>query len=178
MDRRLILRLIAAGFLAPQGLATIARAQSAGEYKPSFFSTNDMMALDRLTEIVIPADDHSPGASAALVNRYIDVMAGAGPAAGRRAWKEGLRAVNQEARRSFKKPFHRLDAEQQEAVVATMARNEIAPATTLEKFFVQLKRSTIDGYYTSRIGIHEDLQYQGNTVLAGFPGCTHPEHQG
>ncbi len=36
---------------------------------------------------------------------------------------------------------------------------------------------TIDGYYTSAIGIHKELEYKGNTALAEFPGCTHPEHQ-
>jgi hypothetical protein len=58
-----------------------------------------------------------------------------------------------------------------------MARHEGSPETALEKFFAPLKRMTIDGYYTSKIGIHEDLEYKGNTALSEFPGCTHPEHQ-
>ncbi len=37
---------------------------------------------------------------------------------------------------------------------------------------------TINGYYSSAIGIHNDLQYQGNTYVQKFEGCTHPEHQG
>ncbi len=36
---------------------------------------------------------------------------------------------------------------------------------------------TINGYYTSAIGIQQDLQYVGNDFLPEFPGCTHPEHQ-
>jgi hypothetical protein len=36
---------------------------------------------------------------------------------------------------------------------------------------------TIDGYYTSEIGIKKELQYKGNTYLKEFKGCTHPEHQ-
>ena len=40
-----------------------------------------------------------------------------------------------------------------------------------------VQQTTIDGYYTSAIGIHQDLEYQGNTALAEFPGCTHPEHK-
>ena len=55
-----------------------------------------------------------------------------------------------------------------------MARNEGDPTTELERFFAVLKRSTLDGYYTSKVGIHEDLNYQGNSALADFPGCTHP----
>ncbi len=177
MERRIALRLIAAGFLAPGGLVSIAGAQSSGDYKPSFFSKNEMATLDRLTEILIPTDDHSPGASAALVNRYIDVMVADGSASAQSAWKAGLKAVHKESKNSFGKPFRKLADEEQEQVVATMARNEASPTSDLERFFQPLKRMTIDGYYTSKIGIHEDLQYQGNTALAEFPGCTHPEHQ-
>lgn len=178
MERRIVLRLIAAGFLAPRGLVSIAQAQTAADdYKAAFFSKNEMAALDRLTEILIPTDDHSPGASAALVNRYIDVMVADGPDAGKSAWKDGLKAVHKESKSGFGKPFHKLAADEQEQIVAKMARNEGAPTTDLERFFGPLKRMTIDGYYTSKIGIHDDLQYQGNTALAEFPGCTHPEHQ-
>jgi hypothetical protein len=35
---------------------------------------------------------------------------------------------------------------------------------------------TADGYYTSRVGLVDELGYKGNTVLAAFPECTHPEH--
>ena len=33
---------------------------------------------------------------------------------------------------------------------------------------------TADGYYTSRIGLVQELGYKGNTVLRQFPECTHP----
>ena len=38
------------------------------------------------------------------------------------------------------------------------------------------KDATIRGYYTSEIGIHRELTYQGNKFLREFVGCTHPEH--
>lgn len=184
MERRILLKLIAAGFLAPaadvvnQGIVSIASLSAAPDgYKPQFFSKREMEALERLTEIVIPADDHSPGAKEALVNRYIDVMVGEADAAVRRSWKTGLGTVDSASKGRFGKAFRRLDAGQQEAIVAAMAENEGAPADALQRFFAQLKRMTIDGYYTSKIGIHDDLRYQGNTALAEFPGCTHPEHQ-
>jgi hypothetical protein len=49
--------------------------------------------------------------------------------------------------------------------------------TLEERFFVAVKQSTVDGYYLSDVGIHQELQYQGNAVLAEFPGCTHEEHK-
>lgn len=180
LDRRVVLRLIAAGVLAPGGdaLVSIAGAQTApDDYAPEFFSAEQMRALDRLTEIIIPADDHSPGASAALVNRYIDVMAADGSNSQQRAWRDGLDAVEAEAQRRYKKAFADLKPRRQEKIVAVMAAGESDPQTPLERFFRTLKRMTVDGYYTSEVGIKQDLRYEGNTAVAEFAGCTHPEHQ-
>jgi len=41
-----------------------------------------------------------------------------------------------------------------------------------------LKQMTVNGYYTSKTAIHQELKYLGNTYLAAFLECTHPEHQG
>jgi hypothetical protein len=57
------------------------------------------------------------------------------------------------------------------------AANEENPTTDLERFFVLLKQMTVNGYYTSEIGIHKDMEYIGNAYLGAFPECTHPEHQ-
>ena len=43
--------------------------------------------------------------------------------------------------------------------------------TLLEAFFANTKQATIHGYYTSEIGIQEDLRYKGNQFLAEFVGC-------
>jgi glucoside 3-dehydrogenase (cytochrome c) hitch-hiker subunit len=44
------------------------------------------------------------------------------------------------------------------------------------RFFRLIKNLTADGYYTSRVGLLEELGYAGNTALARFPGCSVPEH--
>ena len=33
------------------------------------------------------------------------------------------------------------------------------------------KQATVHGYYTSEIGIHQELRYKGNKVLLEFVGC-------
>jgi gluconate 2-dehydrogenase gamma chain len=43
------------------------------------------------------------------------------------------------------------------------------------KFFRLIKSLTADGYYTSRVGLLEELGYAGNTALSRFPGCSVPE---
>ncbi len=155
MERRLILQLIAAGFLVPRseagvsGLIGIAPAQAAAAaYKPLFFTPEEMATLDRLTEILIPAEDHSPGASEALVNRFLDVMVSDHGAAAQRIWRNGLQAVDAEAQRRFQKAFRDCAPGQQDEIVATMASNELDPQTELERFFRTLKRMTLHVYTT------------------------------
>jgi hypothetical protein len=41
----------------------------------------------------------------------------------------------------------------------------------VEKFFITAKQATIHGYYSSEIGIHKELRYKGNQILAEFVGC-------
>ena len=43
--------------------------------------------------------------------------------------------------------------------------------TPVEKFFITAKQATIHGYYSSEIGIHKELRYKGNQILAEFVGC-------
>jgi hypothetical protein len=43
------------------------------------------------------------------------------------------------------------------------------------RLFRLVKNLTADGYYTSRAGLIEELEYKGNTALARFPSCTVPE---
>jgi gluconate 2-dehydrogenase gamma chain len=44
------------------------------------------------------------------------------------------------------------------------------------RWFRLIKNLTADGYYTSRIGLLEELGYTGNTALARFPECSVREH--
>nr|MBA3438345.1 gluconate 2-dehydrogenase subunit 3 family protein [Pyrinomonadaceae bacterium] len=69
---------------------------------------------------------------------------------------------------------------QQTELLTEISKNERKAAkdqTPEERFFRSIKNLTIDGYYTSEVGIHKDLKYQGNAYLKEFKGCTHPEHQ-
>jgi len=46
-----------------------------------------------------------------------------------------------------------------------------------DPFSKLLKDLTVDGYYTSKEGLTQELGWHGNTFLTEFKGCTHPEHQ-
>jgi len=44
------------------------------------------------------------------------------------------------------------------------------------RMFRLIKNLTADGYYTSRVGLLDELEYRGNVAQARFPGCSVPEH--
>jgi hypothetical protein len=181
MKRRAALHLIAAGVVAePSALSqhhrsTAAPAPTGG--KLQFFTPAQDALLDRLTEMIIPADNHSPGAHEARVSRFIDNIVGHSAKEIQEQWTAGLELVDDEARRRFDKPFLQCHPPQQDEILTAMAAAEPEPKMPVEHFFARLKLMTVDGYYTSAIGIHRELQYKGNAVLTEFPGCSHPEHK-
>jgi hypothetical protein len=129
-----------------------------------FFSPAEMALLDELTELIIPADEHSGGARAARVAAYIDGrLAEYDPGIpplreAREAWKAGLAG------------FLGIPPDERVAALERLAAKERAPETDAERFFVDLKDWTSHAYYTSRIGIHDELEYKGNTMLTEFVG--------
>jgi hypothetical protein len=56
------------------------------------------------------------------------------------------------------------------AVLTRMAKNEMNPKTPEEVFFRELKHATAHAYYTSKIGIHREMEYKGNVMLEEFVG--------
>ncbi len=181
VNRRTALKLMGAGVLATRVQAAhsqlLAMFHAPGDYELQFLNSAQNELVDRLAEMIIPADDRSPGAREAKVSLFIDLMVHHSGSVVQRAWADGLQAVQDEARERFEKPFLQCTSEQQDQMLARMAAREERPITGLELFFARLKSLTIDGYYTSSIGIHQELRYKGNTSQTEFKGCTHPEHQ-
>jgi hypothetical protein len=144
--------------------------------KLAFLTAGQYATLDALAESIIPADDRSPGARAARVADYIDLLLSESDDQTQRTWTAGLALLEGESRRRFKVPYAQMSAAQAEQLLTDLSRNEADPKTPLEQFFRNTKDATIRGYYTSEIGIQQELEYKGNRVLAEFVGCTHPEH--
>jgi gluconate 2-dehydrogenase gamma chain len=180
VKRRTALQVITAAVAAEQlGAAQhhlITLAQAPVAYTLKFFSPADNELLQRLTEMIIPADDHSPGAREAKVSLFIDLIVAHSIKNVQEQWSSGLKLVETEAQKTSGKSFLKCSPAEQDQIMAVMAASEAEPKTDLELFFARLKLATVDGYYTSEIGIHRELNYKGNAVLAEFPGCRHSEH--
>ncbi len=168
--------------LAPAAAATVASTAGAGSALAAavaaglFFTASEMALLDELTEAIIPADAQSGGARAAGVVPFLDKSLAEKDAKipeyaeERKGWKAGLARVDEVAREMHGKAFLEATPDQRLAVLERMARNEEDPKSSEERFFRQLKRATAQVYYTSKIGIHDDIQYKGNTLLTEFVG--------
>lgn len=168
VTRREVLKL-AGGALAASSVPALRAAAAAPDLR--FFTPDEYALADTLCELVIPADAHSPGARAAEVARFIDGrLAEAFTDEPRTEWREGLRRIDDLARREHGEVFLRLTAAQQVSLLERLAAAESKPASAEERFFAELKRRTVHAYYTSRIGIHEELQYKGNVLLQEFAG--------
>src|SRR5262249_14946286 len=146
-------------------------------YKAKFFNGDQFALVATISELIIPTDDHSKGAIAAEVPEFIDMMISESPDEIKKTWTDGLAAMDKMSQDKNGASFNKATKDQQIAILAEISKNEAKPQSLEEKFFKTIKNITIDGYYTSKIGIHDELQYKGNTYLKEFKGCTHPEHQ-
>ncbi|HTQ57033.1 MAG TPA: gluconate 2-dehydrogenase subunit 3 family protein [Bryobacteraceae bacterium] len=163
-NRRDLIRIGAGAVLAaPAALAHV--------NGPKFFTPAEFALLDELTEIIIPTDEHSPGARAAKVAAYIDTrVAEAFEARERDDWRQGLKLVEELSQKMNGRGFLESTPDERVALLQHMARNEMHPKAPEEVFFRTLKHATARAYYTSKIGIHQEMEYKGNVMLQEFVG--------
>jgi len=146
-------------------------AAPATNSSPHFFSAEEFAMLDELTELIIPTDEHSPGARAAGVAAYIDgTLSESVIESEKNQWRDGVRRVDALTNKLHGRSFMQATLEQRVAVLSHMAHNEANPQTPEELFFVQLKSSTASAYYSSKTGIHQEMEYKGNVLLDEFAG--------
>jgi Gluconate 2-dehydrogenase subunit 3 len=212
-------------------------AQPEAHWKPQFFDEHQNETLIAITDLIIPETD-TPGAKAALVNRYIDLKYHDRQAEVRMAFNQAEEIVQElanlfcelaggiggssslaalaepllvtlgnryihmkyaeihhgrpeeiiqalawfdgRALSLHDKPFVSLTQQEQTALLEPLAypKNSNPEDQPGVEAFELIKELTIFGYYTSKIGLEEELKYQGDNYNASFPGaCTHPEHQ-
>jgi hypothetical protein len=159
MDRRELFQIAA-------GAAAAVRVAGAQTHR--FFTDAEFALVDELTEIMIPADAKSGGAKAAKVAEYLDYrLSEAFEPADRDVWRVGLKRVEELSMELRGAPFLKTTAEQRVALMTRISANEANPQKPEELFFRALKDATIRWYYTSKIGIHDDIGYLGNVYQRG-----------
>jgi gluconate 2-dehydrogenase gamma chain len=158
-------------------------AEPAKPYVPQFFKPDEFQTVEALAEIIIPTDD-KPGAKEARVADYIDFVvfsAAEFRPALERDWSEGLAWLDRESRQRYGGPFRGIAPADRQRLMMEMSLPERDSTASAQhpgfSFYRLVKEMTVEGFYTSRVGLIDVLGYQGLTFLSEFPGCTHPEHQ-
>lgn len=140
---------------------------------PLFFTKEEFQLLDRLTDLIIPTDDHSGGAHEAQVASYIDkTVAEAFDPDEKKSWRKGLACVEDTSQKQNGKRFLQSPEPGQIAVLTSMSKHEGKAKGNDEAgmFFEKLKATTAFAYYSSSLGIHQEMNYKGNVILEQFVG--------
>jgi hypothetical protein len=165
------MKLGASAAIATSLVGFDARALLAAQAGPLFFTREEYALVDELSELIIPADEHSGGAKAALVAGYIDFrLSESFDEQPRVMWREGLKLVEQLSQEMHGKRFLESSHEQRIALLTRVSQNEMKPEKPEELFFRELKTRAVRAYYSSKIGIHDEMEYKGNTYQKEFVG--------
>jgi len=121
---------------------------------PDIFSENQLNVIALISEIIIPTTD-TPGAIAADVHWYIAHIAG--------NWMNktdssqliaGIEKIDADAKNKYGNGFIALNSKVQVAIVQALDNN-----LKQEPTYKMLKTYTVIGYYTSKIGMTVELNY-------------------
>jgi glucoside 3-dehydrogenase (cytochrome c) hitch-hiker subunit len=193
MQRREVLKLLAAGAAIPVlpssllALAREAQAQVGAAYKLRTLSPQQNAQVVAMIDVIIPVTD-TPGAKAARVNEFIDViLTDWAVDSERQAFLAGLAGVDTQSNDLFGKNFTDASVEQQTTLLraiddAAMAGHSssrrVRHGNTIPEdrdkqlqgnFWDVFKGITIHGYYTSEIGFTQEENLQ--IIPGAYHGC-------
>jgi hypothetical protein len=158
--------------------APVATADAAG-WSPTVLDAHQDETVTVLSELIIPQTD-TPGAKAALVNRFVDAVLADAEEGERKNVFKGLSWLDARSQELFGADFVKAAPDQQAALLTILSspRNKALEDQIGVELFQAMKAMTITGYYTSEIGQKQELGDDGSMFFAEFKGCHHPEHGG
>ena len=187
MQRRELFKLFGAGavlpVVSPELFGFLRAAQPQTSYTLRTLNPHQNATVGQMSDLIIPATD-TPGAKAAKVNEFIDVILTEwAEDEDKKHFLEGLADVDKQSNELFGKDFIDASPAQQTALLHAMddiaaserGRREMHAGNTVPKHDQQLKGNffnvfrgiTMHGYYTSEIGFTQELK------LEIIPGAQH-----
>ena len=144
-------------------------AQKGAPYKPKALNAHEYATLKRLSDLIIPADENSPGALAAGAADFIDFLCNASSEM-RDIYTGGLMWIDEASKdRHGGKRFVEATPEQQTAMLDVLAwrKNATPELNPGIEFFGFCRRMVADAYYTTPIG-YKELGFMGNGAMTEF----------
>ena len=192
MQRREVLKLLAASAAIPAFSSDLlaffreAQTQLGSSYQLRTLNPQQNATVTTMVDVIIPATD-TPGAKAARVNEFIDVILTEWATdSERQNFLNGLAGVDAQSNQLFGKNFTDASPAQQAALLRTMDDATMATHTVRrarhgntvpeerdmqlrDDFWYVFKGITLHGYYTSEIGFSQELKLQ---IIPGtYHGC-------
>ncbi|SMO62198.1 gluconate 2-dehydrogenase subunit 3 family protein [Fodinibius sediminis] len=182
MDRREAIKRLAFLSGGALSLSTVAgimggctsKSNSSGSFSPQTLTDAQNDLVIQLSERIIPATD-TPGAQAARVNEYIDLMLTEwNTKEEREHFLDGLDRVNELSNQQYDHDFIDLEEADQIALLEELEQQALdepnpVPDSDLKPFFDMMKEFTVVGYYTSEIGASEELNL--NLIPGYYDAC-------
>jgi hypothetical protein len=168
------LSALAADHAHMQGVRKTAAATA---WKPKVFTPHQNETVITLSELIIPQTE-TPGAKAAKVNEFIDTVLADAKAPDREMFLTGVTWLDDRATRDHGHAFAACTPTQQTTILTDISAPDATtgPNAPGAAFFTAIKSMTIAGYYTSEVGVRQELGDDGTLFFPEFKGCTHPEH--
>lgn len=189
MRRREALKLLFTGgvlpVFTPDLFAFFHEAQPPSGYVLRTLNPHQNDTVVAMIDLIIPATD-TPGAKAARVNEFIDVILTEWATAGERQnFLSGLADVDKQSNQLFATDFTAASSAQQLALLRAMDESAFAERSFRPRhgsaapeqrdtqltgsFFSVFKYMTLHGYYTSEIGFVQELNLQ--IIPGAMQGC-------
>jgi hypothetical protein len=161
---------LAPGVAAAAPASAVAEASTA--YEPKVFNAHQWKTLHVLSDLILPADGRSGSATQAGVPAFIDDWLDLKGGLPKTEVLGGLAWIDMECNRLFGLDFAACSEAQQKQVLDRIAYPAKAASEDLgaAAAFSHIRDLVLSGFYTSKMGV-EDLQYQGNKMLASWDGC-------
>ena len=171
--RALATAVVAAGtldrLLAEQVHQMVAQSAvaSGGAYVPSALSPHQYRTVERLADLIVPVENGAPGALEAGVPAWIDMLAGVNDQL-KAIYVDGVAWLDAAMKRRAGMDFAAAPPADQTGLLDLIAYRgnespELAPGI---QFFTWVRRMTVDGFYTSRVGMRD--VYLGNSPSPTF----------
>lgn len=142
-------------------------AADGGPYVLKALNIFEFRTLERLTDLIIPTENGKPGAVAAWVPEWIDTLLGVNDELKAR-YTKGLAWLDTAMKSRGAADFVSATPQQQSSLLDLIAyqKNRTPELNPGIDFFILARRMTVDGFYTSRVGMRDI--YPGNTPRLAF----------